>query len=43
MKKTLITEIRGQECSYLTEFILDKCYEVHGIMRHSSSFNSWGE
>lgn len=40
MKKTaLITGITGQDGSYLTEFLLDKGYEVHGIVRRSSSFN----
>lgn len=40
MKKALITGITGQDGSYLTEFLLDKGYEVHGIIRRSSSFNS---
>lgn len=39
MKKALITGITGQDGSYLTELLLDKEYEVHGIVRHSSSFN----
>jgi len=39
-KKALITGITGQDGSYLTEFLLDKGYEVHGIMRRSSSFNT---
>ena len=40
MKKALITGITGQDGSYLTEFLLDKDYEVHGIIRRSSSFNT---
>ena len=36
MKKALITGITGQDGSYLSEFLLDKGYEVHGIMRRSS-------
>lgn len=40
MKKVLITGITGQDGSYLTEFLLDKGYEVHGIIRRSSSFNT---
>lgn len=39
-KKALITGITGQDGSYLTEFLLDKGYEVHGIIRRSSSFNT---
>ena len=39
MKKALITRITGQDGSYLAEFLLEKGYEVHGIMRRSSSFN----
>ncbi|MEW5766914.1 MAG: GDP-mannose 4,6-dehydratase [bacterium] len=39
MKKALITGITGQDGSYLTEFLLDKGYEVHGIVRRASSFN----
>ena len=39
-KKALITGITGQDGSYLAEFLLDKGYEVHGIKRRSSSFNS---
>jgi len=39
MKKTLITGITGQDGSYLTEFLLHKGYEVHGLVRRSSSFN----
>ncbi len=40
MKKALITGITGQDGSYLTEILLDKGYEVHGIIRKSSSFNT---
>jgi GDPmannose 4,6-dehydratase len=40
MKKALITGITGQDGSYLAEFLLDKDYEVHGIIRRSSSFNT---
>jgi GDPmannose 4,6-dehydratase len=40
MKKALITGITGQDGSYLTEFLLEKGYEVHGIIRRSSSFNT---
>jgi GDPmannose 4,6-dehydratase len=40
MKKALITGITGQDGSYLAEFLLSKGYEVHGIIRRSSSFNT---
>lgn len=40
MKKTLITGITGQDGSYLTEFLLEKGYEVHGIIRRCSSFHT---
>ena len=40
IKKALITEITGQDGSYLAEFLLNKGYEVHGIKRRSSSFNT---
>jgi GDPmannose 4,6-dehydratase len=40
MKKALITGITGQDGSYLTEFLLEKGYQVHGIKRRSSSFNT---
>ena len=40
MKKALITGITGQDGSYLAEFLLNKGYEVHGILRRSSSFNT---
>ncbi|MGB8951771.1 MAG: GDP-mannose 4,6-dehydratase [Candidatus Aminicenantales bacterium] len=39
MKKALITGITGQDGSYLAEFLLHKGYEVHGIVRRSSTFN----
>ncbi|TNN76868.1 GDP-mannose 4,6 dehydratase [Liparis tanakae] len=39
-KVAVITGITGQDGSYLAEFLLDKGYEVHGIMRRSSSFNT---
>jgi len=39
-KKALITGITGQDGSYLAEFLLDKVYEVHGIKRRTSSFNT---
>lgn len=39
MKKALITGITGQDGSYLAEFLLHKGYEVHGLLRRSSSFN----
>ena len=40
MKKALITGITGQDGSYLAEFLIKKGYEVHGIIRRSSSFNT---
>jgi len=40
MKKALITGITGQDGSYLAELLLEKGYEVHGIIRRSSSFNT---
>ena len=39
MKKALITGITGQDGSYLAEFLLEKDYEVHGIVRRASTFN----
>jgi len=39
-KKALITGITGQDGSYLAEFLLEKGYEVHGIIRRSSTFNT---
>ena len=40
MKKALITGITGQDGSFLAEFLLSKGYEVHGLLRRSSSFNT---
>ena len=40
MKKALITGITGQDGSYLAEFLLSKCYVVHGLIRRSSTFNT---
>ena len=40
MKKALITGITGQDGAYLAEFLLNKGYEVHGIKRRSSLFNT---
>ncbi len=40
MKKALITGITGQDGSYLAEFLLEKGYQVHGVVRRSSSFNT---
>ncbi len=40
MKKALITGITGQDGSYLAEFLLEKGYEVHGIKRRASQFNT---
>ena len=40
MPRALITGITGQDGSYLAEFLLEKGYEVHGIIRRSSSFNT---
>lgn len=39
MKKALITGVTGQDGSYLAEFLLEKGYEVHGLVRRTSSFN----
>ncbi|MDC9727270.1 MAG: GDP-mannose 4,6-dehydratase, partial [Candidatus Thioglobus sp.] len=39
-KVALITGITGQDGAYLAEFLLEKGYEVHGIKRRSSSFNT---
>jgi GDPmannose 4,6-dehydratase len=39
-KKALITGITGQDGSYLTEFLLARGYEVHGIIRRASTFNT---
>ena len=40
MKKALITGITGQDGSYLAELLLEKGYEVHGLIRRSSTFNT---
>src|SRR5476649_16833 len=40
MKKALITGVTGQDGAYLSEFLLDKGYQVHGIKRRSSLFNT---
>jgi len=40
MKKALITGITGQDGSYLAELLLEKGYEVHGIKRRASLFNT---
>src|SRR5579872_1094724 len=40
MNRALITGITGQDGAYLAEFLLDKGYEVHGIKRRASSFNT---
>ena len=40
MKKALITGITGQDGSYLTELLLEKGYEVHGLIRRASTFNT---
>lgn len=40
MPKALITGVTGQDGSFLAEFLLDKGYEVHGLMRKSSTFNT---
>ena len=40
VKKALITGVTGQDGSYLAEFLLAKGYEVHGIKRRASSFNT---
>jgi GDPmannose 4,6-dehydratase len=40
MRKALITGITGQDGSYLTEFLLKKGYEVHGLIRRASTFNT---
>jgi GDPmannose 4,6-dehydratase len=39
-KRALITGITGQDGSYLAELLLEKGYEVHGVIRRSSSFNT---
>ena len=40
MKRALITGVTGQDGSYLVEFLLEKGYQVHGIKRRASSFNT---
>ena len=40
MRKALITGITGQDGSYLSSFLLAKGYEVHGILRRASTFNT---
>ena len=40
MKKALITGVTGQDGAYLAEFLLEKGYEVHGIKRRTSLFNT---
>ena len=40
MKKALTTGVTGQDGSYLAEFLLEKGYEVHGIKRRASLFNT---
>ncbi|HEY5435267.1 MAG TPA: GDP-mannose 4,6-dehydratase, partial [Candidatus Limnocylindrales bacterium] len=40
LKRALITGITGQDGSYLAELLLEKGYEVHGLIRRSSSFNT---
>jgi GDP-mannose 4,6-dehydratase len=41
VKKALVTGITGQDGSYLAELLLEKGYEVHGIVRRASTFNTW--
>jgi len=41
VKKAFITGVTGQDGSYLAELLLEKGYEVHGLVRRSSSFNTW--
>jgi GDPmannose 4,6-dehydratase len=40
MKRAFITGLTGQDGSYLAEFLLSKGYEVHGIIRKASTFNT---
>ncbi len=40
MKRALITGITGQDGSYLAELLLSKGYEVHGVIRRASTFNT---
>ena len=41
MKKALVTGVTGQDGSYLVELLLEKDYEVHGLIRRASSINTW--
>jgi GDPmannose 4,6-dehydratase len=41
MRRALITGITGQDGSYLAELLLEKGYQVHGLVRRTSSFNTW--
>jgi len=41
-KKALITGVTGQDGAYLAEFLLAKGYEVHGLIRRSSTFDTVG-
>jgi len=41
MKKALITGITGQDGSYLADLLLEKGYEVHGMVRRASNFNTY--
>ena len=40
MKKAIISGVTGQDGSYLSELLISKNYEVHGLMRRSSVFNT---
>lgn len=40
MKKALITGVTGQDGAYLSDLLLEKGYEMHGVKRRSSSFNT---
>ena len=40
IERALITGITGQDGSYLAEFLLSKSYEVHGLIRRASTFNT---
>ena len=40
MRRALVTGITGQDGSYLTELLLGKGYEVHGVVRRASTFNT---
>src|SRR5262245_63697374 len=39
MKRALITGVTGQDGSYLSDLLLEKCYDVHGVVRRSSTEN----